>query len=141
MANKQNPIVYLGLGLAAVGGGWWLYGKLTKKDGQNGYIGEAAASSNALAWAVVHAAANALVSPPVQTRIVFFIGKPPLMSAASWAAVGGTTQKAFYYVEFNFALDTPPLNFLTVMIDALTGERPLVSDSWVVGTMRLNFGL
>ena len=136
MPNGRNPIVYLGLGLAAVGGGWWLYGKLTKNKG---YIGEAAASSNALAWAQIHATANALVSPPVQTRIKFFVGKPPLMSAASWAAVGGTTYRAFYYVEFNFASDA--LNFLTVMIDALTGERPLVSDSWVAGTMAANFGL
>lgn len=122
-------------------GGWWLVRWLRKPPGTGGggsgeFIGTVEASRIATIWAEIHADANALTLV-AQTRIVFHIGKPPLYPSADWATVGGTPTRAFYYVEFVFSAN----EFLTVMIDALTGEKPPFSEGWVAGPMDRNFGL
>ena len=138
MADNRNTVLYIGLTVAAVAAGWWLVGRLRKPAGGpgDGFIGTAEASRIATIWAGLHADANALTLIG-QTRIVFKIGKPPLMSSADWTIVGGTPTAAFYYVEFSYVGD----NWLTVMIDAITGEKPPVSQGWVAGRLGPNFGL
>ena len=133
MAKDQTPLLYAGVTIAAVAGGWWLIGRLR----QPGIISQAQAEAFALPWAQDYAFSSSLTLVG-QTRTVYFVGKPPLMSSGDWALVGGTPTRAFYYVEFVYVgLD----EFLTVMIDAITGLKPPVSQGWVAGPMDLNFGL
>lgn len=139
MANGRtlNPLLLGGLTIGAVGVGWWLLRGRAKADSAPPTgITAFEAGAFALSWAQDHAASNGLTLIG-QTRIRRFVGKPPRMSNTSWRAVGGTTTSAFYYVEFAFSGS----NFLTVMIDAITGEKPPVTEGWVAGTMNRNFGL
>ncbi len=132
-----NPLVFVGVGVVAVAGGWWLVSRLRKPSTPPPtFITQAEASAFALSWALSHAAANSLTLIG-QTRIRFFTGKPPRMTSADWLAVGGTPTRSFWYVEFNFTNGS----FLTVMIDAITGEKPPVTEGWVVDTMSHAFGI
>jgi len=137
--RSMNPLVLGGLAVGAVGLGWWFLrgrAQAAPPPPVTARITPAEAGIFALSWAQEHAAFNGLTLIG-QTRIRFFTGKPPRMSSTNWMAVGGTRTSAFYYVEFSYAGG----QFLTVMIDALTGEKPPVTEGWVAGTMSRNFGL
>lgn len=136
MAN-QSPgtgLLVLGLAAGAVGLGWWLIGR--GKAGAPTRITIDQARAFALAWSQIYEDSTGLILDHA-TRGIRFTGKPPIMSDADWAAVGGTPTSEFYYMEFLYTDGS----YLTVMIDAFTGEKPPVSQGWVAGPIANNFGL
>lgn len=134
--DEINPVLVAGVAVVAAAGALWLVLRRPRVRAGGVQISQAQASRFAFSWAQSHAEANGLTLIS-QTRNVFFVGKPPRMTSADWQAVGGTPTRAFFYVEFSYVGD----NFLTVMIDAVTGEKPPVSEGWVADTISRAFGL